>query len=284
LQAAQAGYASKKGLPAPVIAEAPVVPDPTPAADAPAVVDTPEAVEQVKEEPPAPTAVTAQLEVLKAQIREMKAGGTDKATIDRLFGEIGGITRAVKQLQKKDAPAENDLAGAMAAAEKVAADYPEIGKPMLNALKAMASQLPAKADEQDEPAPQTTTSASPYSEKQLALIEALDGIHPDRLELNESPDFKKWLTAQGREYEEKFKRSWDFALLANGYSNFKQSKQTAAAQAAAAAAEKAKRAQEKKDRLDAAETPSGVAGQAVTTISDDEAARRGYERGRRKRL
>lgn len=295
LKAAQAGYNRRAGVrTTPAQAAAPVeepaqpladkAPSPAPAAPAPAaeVDDEPGLeAEPEKSEPSAQEAIGAQLDDLKAQIRELKANGVDASTVHRLFGEIGGITRVVKQLQAKAAPSESELAGAIKAAEKTAEEYPEIGGPMVAALKALAAQIPQKTEPAEPepsaaPAPTATQApaaappADPYTPEQKAAIKFLNDLHPDRLTVNTSPEFKSWLSAKPADFQQRFTTSWDFAFIAKGYSEFK-------------AAQATKR--KKTERLEAAVTPQGsAAAPQPTTLTPEAQARVGYERYRSKRL
>lgn len=293
LKAAQAGYNRRAGTKAspPAPAAAPVEPEqplaetdpsPAPAANAPAAQGDDEPnleAEQGTPEPSAQQAISTQLEDLKAQIRELKANGVDAGTVHRLFGEIGGITRVVKQLQAKAAPSESELAGAIKAAEKTAEEYPEIGGPMVAALKALAAQLPAQPEAVDEPEPAAAAAqtsappappADPYTPEQKAAIKFLDDLHPDRLQVNTSTEFKSWLSAKPADFQKRFTTSWDFAFIAKGYSEFK-------------AAQQARR--KKTERLEAAVTPQGsAANPQPTTLTPEAQAKRGYDRYRSKRL
>lgn len=284
MQAAQVGYAKRAGATAPAEAAptvtpeqppADAVPSPAPAANAPAV-DDDEPSPQAEPGKSPETTIAAQLEDLKAQLHEMKANGMDSQTAHRLFGEIGGITRVVKQLQKKLAPTENELAGAITAAEKAAAEYPEFGAPMLQALKALAAQMPeAKTEPEPQPtaaAPQPTTAsastpASPYTSEQTVAIKFLNDLHPDRLQLNQAPEFQKWLAAKDAAFKDRFTKTWDFGFIAKGYTEFKD----------AQAAQK-----RKADRLAAAATPQGTAQTPTpTTLPDEAGFAIGYARQKR---
>lgn len=310
LQAARAGYNRRAGMrsrPAEVAAPAvtssqggePPLADPVSEPAAPAADDAPAAADgsdepSLEAEPPQPSpqeAISAQLEDVKAQIRELKASGVDAGTVHRLFGEIGGITRIVKAMQAKSAPSESELAGAIKAAEKAADEYPEIGGPMLAALKALAAQLPAKPEPADEPdfVPTTPTPAppaptpapavaappaDPYTPEQRAAIKFLDDLHPDRIKVNQSPEFRNWLSAKPADFQKRFTSSWDFAFIAKGYSEFKAAQQ-----------ERAADLRRKTERLEAAVTPQGTAGAAQPTQLTPEAqALRGYQRYAGKRL
>jgi hypothetical protein len=287
LQAAQQGYARKTGgamppapTPEPVAQSeqppADLTASPAPVAQAPAAVVDDEPSAQAAPAPSAQEAIASQLDDLKAQIRDLKANGVDPQSINRMNGQIGGLTRVLNKLEKQLAPSDNELAAAMAQAEKTAAEYPELGGAMLNVVKALAARLPEKQAEQEPPEAeaqptQAQPPASPYNETQKALIAALKGLHPDRDAINENPEFKTWLAAKGREYHETFESTWDLAFLAKGYTDFK------AAQAA-----KAQAKQRRQDQIVAAQTPSGVAA-TNNPLPDEAGLARGYARGAAKR-
>jgi hypothetical protein len=280
LAAAQAGYERRAGItpapsPEPVKSEPPLAqaaPSEAPAADAPAAPDDEPIVEaEPAKEPSAIEAISSQLEDLKAQIREQKSQGVDSQTVHRLFGEIGGLTRIVKKLQSQVAPTNNELAGAMAAAEKAAKDYPEIGQPMLEALKALAAKLPEPAEAEPEPEaapPAPAPAAEQFTPEQKAAIKFLNDLHPDRLEVNKTREFQTWLSAKPADYRTRFTNSWDFAFIAKGYDEFK------AAQAAR---------RKKQERLEAAQQPQGAAQSLPHVLPDEAGFTRGYERGKAKR-
>jgi hypothetical protein len=285
LQAAQQGYARKTGgamppapTPEPVAQSeqppADLTASPAPVAQAPAEVVDDEPSAQAAPAPSAQEAIASQLDDLKAQIRDLKANGVDPQSINRMNGQIGGLTRVLNKLEKQLAPSDNELAAAMAQAEKTAAEYPELGGAMLNVVKALAARLPEKQAEQEPPEAQPTQAPAPasaYNETQTALIKALNGLHPDRHTINANPEFQTWLAAKGRDYHSEFTNSWDLAFLAKGYTDFK------AAQAA-----KAQAKQRRQDQIVAAQTPSGVAA-TNNPLPDEAGLARGYARGAAKR-
>jgi hypothetical protein len=286
LAAAKEGYARRAGAPAPAAAPAAVdtpaapplaekAPSPAPAAPAPAAKADEQPAPKAEPEQPSTDRVAAQLEDLKAQIRDLKANGADQQAINRLHGQIGGITRVLNKLEKQLTPTDNELTAAIAQAEKTAAEYPDIGGPMLNVIKALAAQLPDKAKEAEAAAPATTAAPATsdvYTAEEKTAIKFLDEAHPDRFEINQSAEWQKWLASKGPEYERTFRSSWNPVVLAAGYAEFKQ------AQAAAKAAAEAKK-QTKKDRLEAAHTPEGVAAPPKPNEPTDiELAKRGYAR------
>ncbi len=282
LEAAQAGYSGKARAQAPAEPE-PV--KPAPLAEQPA---TPTEPEEDADPEPAAQAVTpekllaAQLDDLRAQVREMRENGADAKTVRKMDGEIGEINRTLKELHaaaKANTPEEVDeLTAALKEAEEAAKEYPEINGPALKLLKVMQSRM-AEQQKQPEavipaaptaPAAQPEAQKSQYTKEQLAMIAALDEAVPDRQALLKDPEYNAWLAKQPPAYQSRLKTSWNPVVAAQPFTDFKAFK---AAQ------------QRKKDRLEAAVTPQGTPQQAQpTTLPDAEGARIGYERARRKRL
>lgn len=228
--------------------------------------------------PSAADAVTRQLEDLKAQVRELASNNADAATVRQMHGEIGNINRTLKQLkalEKDDAPAVDDMAAAIQKAEEIASEFPEIAGPLVTAIKALQARLPSPAaateqdDTQTEAAPAVDPAEAARQVKAKVAIESLDEVHPDRHQIKETREFKDWFAAKPPEYQSKVKTSWNAAVVAQCFTDYK----------ATVAARK-----RKQERLDAAATPQGLPRSTPSTISDDEAARIGYERARGKRL
>jgi hypothetical protein len=219
---------------------------------------------------PDPTAaVTQQLEDLKAQVRELKASGADAETVRKMHGDIGDINRTLKQLKalEKTAPADDELVAALKDAEAVASEYPEVAGPLVKAIKALQARQVA-APETPTPEPVDVQRVEALAAERAA-IKALDEVHPDRHQIKESQEFKAWFATKPPEYQKKVTSSWNPAVVAEPFTDFK----------AYVAARK-----RNKDRLEAAVTPQGLPRSAPTSISDEEAARIGYERARKKRL
>jgi pyruvate/2-oxoglutarate dehydrogenase complex dihydrolipoamide acyltransferase (E2) component len=281
IQEAKAGYEGKTRAQAPVepvVEEEAAQPltEPTPAASTPDPEDEPDAQAEATDAAtqPDPTAtIKQQLDDLKAQVKEMAATGAD---VRKMHGDIGEINRTLKQLkalEKADAPAVDELAAAMKEAEEQAAEYPEIAGPLLKALKALEARIPQQpsADKDDnEPVDPPDPTLAVRIAREQAAIDALNEVHPDRIEIKESPQFKKWFAAwKTPEYRTKVTSSWNPAVVAEPFTDYK----------AWLAAQK-----RKQERIEAAVTEKGVPAGGPTAISDEEAARIGYERARGKRL
>lgn len=277
---AQAGYEGKARAQAP--AETQPVEQEQPLADSAPEEQEPDP--QAEPEPSPQDAVAAQLDDLKAQVKQLAERNADADTVRKMHGEIGNINRTLKQLkalEKADAPAEDEMAAALKDAEAIAGEYPEIAGPMVRAIKALQARLPApvvqeeqqQAEEESEEqqlAPAIDPEKLRAQAAQEAAVKALDEVHPDRHAVKESAEFKGWF-AQWKtpEYRKKVTSSWNPAVVAEPFTAFKAWK---AAQ------------QRKQERLDAAATPQGLPRATPSTISDEEAARIGYERAKAKRL
>lgn len=250
---------------------------------APAEEASPEPAPDPQAEPAAPSvqALASTLEDVRAQLKELRESGADAATVRKMHGEIGELNRTIKQitaLQKAEAPADDEFAAALASAEKVAQEYPDIAGPLVNAIKVLQAraqqQAPAAAEPETQPQQPEPTHASQeperdehgFTKEERAAIKALDEVHPDRHAIKASPEFQKWFatwrTAADRE---KANTSWNPAVVAKPFDDFK------AWQAAR---------QSKQNRAEAAVQPTGVPQSSQPTVLPDEA---GVERGYRKR-
>lgn len=285
LAAAQAGYDRKaRGTTPPAESSASVAESSlsdqvqTPPQETPApgsAEPDPQAATAQKPDPIA--AVTEQLGALRATVQELASQGGD---VRKLHGEIGNINRTLKKLEAAkaaDAPAaEDELAAALKQAESVAQEYPEIGAPFVKALQALSAKVAtnqlarAEPDAADQPtAPAVDMEQMRARERQQAAIDAINELHPDRLAINEQPEFKTWLAAKPPEFQKAFKTTWNPAVLSKGYDEFK-------------ASQLAKK--RRQDRLEAATQPQGTGSSAPTTITDEQAARLGYQQARKRRF
>ena len=218
---------------------------------------TPEAGEAVVK-------VEDELKALKAKVSELASGSAEQR---KMYGEIGNINRTLKQLQTaKEAPADSDeLAAAIKKAEEVASDFPEIGGPLVHALKVLGSKQQVVPDLDER------IQKAVLEDRQKTAIELRDEAHPDRHELKETPEFKAWFASKTPEYQEKINLTWNPAVLSQCFTDFKKVRDD----------ERAAR-QKKQNRLDAAVTPKGTPTKAQpSTLSDEQAAMVGYNRRRR---
>ena len=241
------------------------------AEEAPAEVVTPEPTpepqeveaEPVEETTPEPS-VADELKALKAKVTAL-ASTSDPDAVRRMHGEIGDINRTLKKLQnpKEEAPAEDELAAAIREAE--ASEFPEITAPLLKALKALSTTRQAQPEQSVDIAASVSTEVEKRLEKYAR--EALEEEHPGWNETTKSPEFAAWFANKTPEYQTKYGASENPAVAARCLTEFKDS---------------IKARQKKQTRLEAAVTPQGTPQKpGASTISDDEAILRGYQKVKR---
>ncbi len=255
LASAMAGYNARGATPPAEEPEQSVTPEETPEV-APAADDV-----------PAEPSVTDKLESLKAEIKAMKET-SDPDVVRRMYGEIGNLNRTIKQMQtapKSEAPATDEVAAALESAEQVAKDFPEIGEPMVRALKAVASRAPTAA-----PVPEVDIDARLAQQFQAARLrdaeEALAEEHPDFKSVIVTPEFQSWVSKKPADEQKRIATSQNPFVASKYLSEYKESLIAK---------------QKKHDRLAAAVTPQGVpqsGGQS--TIPDEQGFSNGYNRKR----
>lgn len=222
-----------------------------------------------------------QLAAMRAQMQELKDQGVPATEMRKLHGEIGNINRSLQQLQAAKAaapaedPASDELAAALAQADEVAKEFPEIAGPLVKALKAFQAKAAAAPVQAPQPELETAPEQIPEAptvdvdqlrqrERQQAAIDAIDELHPDRHRINATPEFKAWFASKTPEYQQKVTSTWNPAVLSNCYSEFKAS---------------LKARQRRQERLDAAAVPQGTGGGGgPTALPDEQGAWVGYNK------
>lgn len=238
----------------------------------------PDLLDDEPDEPPASLeSALAQLKELRESLKSVK-GSED--TIRRLNGEIGSIKRNMLQMAKAPAspanpataPADDELAAALKAAEGAADAFPEVGGPLATALKAVAArttaQQPGMTPEQIAEIVQQQVAVA----AQQSAIQSLAKVHPDYETVRSTPAFEKWIAAQPAEYAAELNNTWDAAVVSDGLTKFKAELQR-----------QQKARESKQNRLAAAVTPprSGAAKGGPSTIPDEEGFNAGYNKVRR---
>jgi hypothetical protein len=223
---------------------------------------------------PAEPDLKTELATLKARVQEM-AGAVDPQELRRLHGQVGDLNRTIKSLEAaKTASADDEFAAALKRAEAVATEYPELGQPMVDAIRLLGNRQPQAAT---PPAP-AAQPANPEHEDRIKAIKAIDEAHPDRLEINATAEFQTWIRGKTPEYQSRYDTSWNPAVVSPIYAEYKLHRDAEKARAAARAAS----AEEKRTRLAAGVTPQGVPVKAQpTTLPDEEGFSRGYARRKR---
>lgn len=212
----------------------------------------------------------AELDSFKAEVKAIQQSSGDQDAVRRLHGEIGNINRTIQQMQsapKGEAPATDEVAAALADAEEIANEFPEIGAPMVRALKALASRAAPQMQAPDIADIESHIEAKVSQIRQKDAMEALTEEHPDWQTVRETPEYKNWLSGKTPEFQQRFTTTWNPAVVAKGLTDFKDS----------IAAK-----QKKQDRLERNVAPQGVpnAGRP-STLPDEQGAWIGYNKSKR---
>lgn len=255
-----AGYNQARGDEPPAQVEQPSTVQDEPAIEDPQ--ETPEKAEPA-EELPTVTTLADELKALKAKVA---ASTNDPDTVRKMHGEIGNINRTLQQLQAKPAPVDDELTAAIAEAEKVAEEYPELAGPLVKALKTSMArgQQPVDIDER------VTNAVAKIREAEA--MEALQEEHPDYITLRDTPtpEYKAWLAGKTPEFQDRFLSTWNPAVVSRGLTEFKDS---------------LKARERKQNRLASAVVPQSTTQKAEpSAISDEEALYRGYNSGPKRRI
>lgn len=214
------------------------------------------------------------IKALKSQVSELNA---TPGAVRKIYGELGNIQRTLKQLQEQPKTTAGtpsaEVKEAIASAEKVAKEFPELAGPLVAALKLLST-------------PQQVTASSPPIDVDLAVqegisrvrktdaIEALRFDHPDYVTVRSTPEYKAWLESKDAAFRETFTKTWNANIVSKGLTEFKAWR-TAQAQAAKAV---------KTKRLEDAITPKGEGAPTVTSkLPDSAGLMNGYNRVKKSR-
>lgn len=302
IAAAMAGYTARAQAPAlaapaaatEVTADAP----PAPAADhgdaggdeAPQPPEVPNLLDEPTDAPAPEPTLTQALAELRELKEAVKAAGGDADAIRKLHGEIGSINRMLQQMGKTQAaptpapaaapaPVDDELTAALRHADEAVDAFPEVGGPLVAAIRAVATRptaAPSMSAEEisalvQQQAQQAAAEATAAARVKLAQ-DALQEEHPDWHTVRDTPAFQKWFSAQPEEYRTRLNGTWNPAVVAKGLTEFKTELQRQQEQRA-----------KKQSRLEAAVTPprGNAANPRQSTIPDEDAAMIGYASVRR---
>ena len=234
------------------------------------VAETPVEEVEVAVELPPPPSVDDRIAELTTQVGQMRETPTQ---IAKLHGKIGELNRTIQQLQQAGGAAGEvsaDVTKALAEAEAVAADFPELAGPLVNVMKALSAHRP----------PAAAAVAAPDFKAMLAEARASDAMeilsddHPDWQALRDSPtpEYKSWLESKDEAWRSRYFGSSNPLFISKQLTEFKTWRDTAQA------------AQEKKTkRLEGAITPKGEGTPTTSTLPDSAGLTAGYNKVRRLR-
>ena len=236
----------------------------------PVVAETPVEEVEVAVEPPPPPSVDDRIAELATQVGQMRETPTQ---IAKLHGKSGELNRTIQQLQQAGGAAGEvsaDVTKALAEAEAVAADFPELAGPLVNVMKALSAHRPNAAAPVQLPDIPAMVQAARVED----AMEILTDDHPDWLELRDSPtpEYKSWLGQKDDAWRSRYFGSNNPLYISRQLTEFKTWRDTAQA------------AQEKKTkRLEGAITPKGEGTPTTSTLPDSAGLTAGYNKVRRLR-
>jgi len=198
-----------------------------------------------------------------------KVNAFDRGAIDKAFGKIGGLERALQQIQASTEAGQaievtdDDVA-------ELCSEYQELGPMVKTTLQRLATKLRGTGAQLDpekihSSVDERLTERETATQAEEAAI--LDEDHPDWRDVYATQEFKDWLSTQSRANQRKFNRTWDADFLSDTFDNFKKFKEQEAALSAEKAGENTNTRQQ---RLKEAVTPRGTGGHAPAPDRQDD--------------
>jgi len=213
---------------------------------------------------PAPPTLSEQQIKLLAAIPELERRLTQQ--VDKVAGNYGEMKRLLDSMNKAAATPKG-------AAEFEASEdgddldelYPELAQGVSAKIaKAMAKAQTGMTPEQFEAAYQQRREQEKAETLQEQLT-ALRKVHPDHLEIQQTPEWGPWLQTLTDTQREGVMHSYDPYYVSNMISRFKTYRD-----------QKAAAASKDKQRVERAVTPNGVRPTSPSTINEDEAMRQAF--------
>lgn len=227
-----------------------------------------EEVSDTYEEPePVPEITVSDLSAeLKALKEKVASSHGDADSVRKLHGEIGNINRTILEMQKPPpAPVEDTDAAEL---DALIEEYPDLVGPLVKTLRATQAQLAQlrnPSDDIDQRVSQKIADARQNEARETLAIE-----HPDYESLPGTPEYENWLSSKAPEFQEKFRTTWNPAVVSRGLTEFKES---------------LRQRESKQERLANAITPKGVSRKAgASTLSDEDALWAGYNSGHKRQI
>lgn len=189
---------------------------------------------------------------------------------DTAFGKVGGLERALKELQQATPKGyEVDITDDIVA--DLRTEFPEIGDLTLKALKSFAGKLKGTAPAAGVDPAQFGEQVTAEVTTRLRAIqaEALDDDYPTWREIVGSKDsdtpYRKWLATQPAEYHQKVISTDSASIIGKSIAKFEAAAKTAAEPATPKPAPSTRQ-----QRLEAAVVTKGIGGAAPGPTDEDE--------------
>ena len=226
--------------------------------------DTPD--DEVEPEQPPEITVSDLSAELKALKEKVAASHGEADTVRKLHGEIGNINRTILEMQKPPpAPVEDTDAAEL---DALIEEYPDLVGPLVKTLRATQAQLANLQRPTDDIDQRVSEKIAVLRQSEAAETLAIE--HPDYKSLPGTPEYESWLSSKTPEFQERFRTTWNPAVVSRGLTEFKES---------------LKQRESKQERLANAITPRGVSRKTgASTLSDEEAIWAGYNSGHKRQI
>jgi hypothetical protein len=226
-----------------------------------------EVQEPIEEKPVATPALTEdQLRLLSA-IPELEKRLTQQ--VDKVAGNYGEVKRLIGEMQKAAATPRG--ASEFSASEDMTQfeqDFAEIANP----VKQMIEQRLASLNQGISADQLEAYIASRETDQRNRAVQALDEMHPDRLEIIQTKEWGDWLGSLPKYRQAAIANSQDLHYVAGEIGAFKDHRQAQIELAQKQAQQDAK----SKSRVEKAVTPSGSRQSTQSTISEEDAMRKAF--------
>lgn len=241
-----------------------------PIAVAPATAEVAQDLDEKQELQATPTAPPAsglsedQIKLLSA-IPELERRLTQQ--VDKVSGNYGELKRLLDTMQKSAATPQGAAAfDASADGNYIDEEFPEFANGVNAKIQQAFSKIPAGITAEQFEAMYAQRRQHEDTEKRNELIGILEKAHPDRVEIQQTPQWAQWMDGLTEYQRASVLGSEDPYYVSGMLSKFK--------------AHRDKQAQasiKSKQRIESAITPNGVRPSGPSTISEEEAAQKAFE-------
>jgi hypothetical protein len=207
--------------------------------------------------------LSAELKALKEKVASSHG---DADSVRKLHGEIGNINRTL--LEMKAPPPAPVVDTDAAELDALIEEYPDLVGPLVKTLRATQAQLASLQRPPEDIDNRVAEKIAALRKEEAAETLAIE--HPDYRTLPGTPEYENWLSSKTPEFQERFRTTWNPAVVSRGLTEFKES---------------LKKREEKQERLASAITPKGVSRKVgESTLSDEEAIWAGYNSGPKRQI
>lgn len=186
--------------------------------------------------------------------------------VDKVDGNYGEVKRLLDSMQKAAATPQGAAAfDASKEGDRLDRDFPEIANGLKSKIDQAVSKIPVGITPEQFETMYVERRQREDIERRNELIKVLETNHPDRFEVQKTPQWKQWYDSLPPYQRDSLENSEDPYVVSGMLSKFKvyRDKQTLVDK-------------KSKQRIESAITPTGVRPSSPSTISDDEAAQQAF--------